>query len=81
MVDPYHPPESDTDKIPDSPEAGHSAPLVGCGLGGCLHPTLLFFGCAIFLGDTGGPLFWPIIAVPLGFIGMIGGFIYRSSRR
>ena len=76
MVDPYHPPESDTGKIPDSPKPGHSAPLLGC-----LLPTLLFFGCAIFLGDTGGPLFWPIIAVPLGFIGMIGGFIYRSSRR
>ncbi len=54
---------------------------MGCGMGGCLLPILLFLTCAVFLGDTGGPLFWPIIAVPLGILGMVAGFIYRASKK
>lgn len=50
--------------------------LVGCVGGGCLLPAALFFGCAIFLGDTGGPLIWPIAIVVFGCFGtFLGMFI------
>jgi hypothetical protein len=55
------------------------APLLGCGVGGCFIPLLLFLFCGLFLHDTGGPLFWPMIAVPLAIIGLgIGVEIRRN---
>ena len=57
-----------------------SAPLIGCGVGGCLLPILLFLFCVIVLKDAGGPLFWPIIAVPLGLIGLGVGYGVRSYK-
>lgn len=81
-MNPYLPPKhgEDPPAAPEKRKAGHSAPLIGCGLGDCLLPILLFFACAILWGDTGGPLIWPIIAVPLGIAGLIGGFIFRAIR-
>jgi uncharacterized membrane protein len=48
--------------------------------GGCLLPVLLLFVAAL-LGDTGGPLFWPIFALFLAVLGgCIGTFIRRNNR-
>ena len=41
----------------------------GAATGGCFVPAGLFIVTAA-LGDTGGPLFWPMLAVPLA----IGGY-------
>ena len=46
--------------------------LIGCGLGGCLAPLLLLLVSAS-LGDTGGPLFWPLLALLLGAVGSVIG--------
>lgn len=56
------------------------APLIGFAGGGCLLPLILFVICA-FQGDTGGPLFWPFIAIPLGLVGMIVGLVIQVVRR
>ena len=80
QTNPYEPPESGESDTGDARVAGYRAPVVGCVSGGCLAPMLLFFGCAIFLGDTGGPLIWPIFALPLGLIGLAIGFIYRAAK-
>lgn len=42
--------------------------------GGCLLPSVLFL-IAAAQGDTGGPLFWPVLALGLGFLGLILGTI------
>jgi len=86
MINPYEPPESDEGRGVERPDTersktGNAAPFVGCGVGGCLVPLLLFIACMVFLGDPGGPLLWPIIAVPLGVIGVVVGFVYRLVRR
>lgn len=52
----------------------------GAFTGGCLLPVLLFF-IAAALGDTGGPLIWPILAVFLGVIGLVIDVIVDSFRR
>lgn len=82
-MNPYLPPEHGENQPPieEGRKAGQAAPLIGCVSGGCLLPILLFFACAFLLGDTGGPLIWPIVAVPLGIIGLIAGFIYRAARQ
>jgi len=47
----------------------------GCVTCGCALPFALFIVAAIS-GDTGGPLFWPAIAMMFGFIGtVVGGVI------
>lgn len=50
----------------------------GAVTGGCLLPVLLFIAAAAS-GDTGGPLFWPILCVFLGIIGFVVGLFVRSS--
>ena len=70
--------EQDTETVPSN---GDGAPIAGCLCGGCLVPIMLFFGCAVFLGDTGGPLFWPFIAVPLGLVGLAIGSLVKHSRQ
>ena len=42
---------------------------------------VLFVGCAFFFGDPGGLLFWPMIEVPLGLLGMIVGFVCRGLKK
>jgi hypothetical protein len=59
---------------------GYSRPIIGCVSGGCLAPILLFIFGGLVLRDTGGPLFWPIIAVPLGLIGLGIGLTPRSRQ-
>lgn len=81
MTDPYVPPESSSEEVAQAQKPNYKAPIIGCLSGGCLAPILLLFGCAIFLGDTGGPLFWPFVAVILGVVGMVFGFIYRAMRK
>ena len=44
--------------------------LLGGVIGGFLLPLVLFVFAALVLRDTGGPLFWPLIAIPLGLIGL-----------
>ena len=51
----------------------------GAATGGCLAPVLLFF-LAAALGDTGGPFFWPILAVFLGLVGLVGGLVIEGFR-
>lgn len=53
------------------------APLIGLVVGGCVIPVLLFVFCLVVLRDTGGPLFWPLIAVPMASIGLFVGFVYK----
>ena len=69
----HEPPPEQQDEL--QPPVRNAA-LIGCGLGGCLAPVVLFLACAVF-GDTGGPLFWPIVAVPLGLLGMMIGGLFR----
>ena len=40
---------------------------------------MLFF-LAAALGDTGGSLFWPILAVFLGLVGLVGGLMVEGFR-
>jgi hypothetical protein len=42
----------------------------GAALSGCLLPVILMF----ILG-MGGPLFWPIMSIPLGLFGLVVGTI------
>jgi hypothetical protein len=47
--------------------------FLGGVIGGCLIPLVLFLFAAVVLRDTGGPLFWPLIAIPFGLIGLAVG--------
>lgn len=47
--------------------------LLGGVIGGCLIPLGLLLFAALVLRDTGGPLFWPLLAIPLGLIGLAVG--------
>jgi hypothetical protein len=44
--------------------------FTGAALSGCLLPVILMF----ILG-MGGPLFWPIMSIPLGLFGLLVGTI------
>ena len=46
----------------------------------CLLPTVLFV-IAAALGDTGGPLFWLLISVPLALIGLALGLWVHAEFR
>jgi hypothetical protein len=54
--------------------------FLGAASGGCLLPLILFLVAAAF-GDTGGPLFWPIISIPLALIGFALGLWFHSEFR
>jgi len=54
------------------------APVLGCGIGGCILPFLLLLFCLIVFNDAGGPLFWPIIAVPMALVGLLIGISIRA---
>ena len=47
--------------------------------GGCLLPMVLLAIVAA-LGDTGGPLFWPLITIPLALIGLAVGLFVHSIK-
>jgi hypothetical protein len=67
---------------PEQTEQGESGNFGchGAAIGGCLLPFILFFVAAA-LGDTGGPLFWPILATVLAPIGLgIGLCIRRKTK-
>jgi hypothetical protein len=51
----------------------------GCLSGGCLLP-LLFLIFALAVGDYGGPLAWPLIAVVGAMLGTILGTLYIVCR-
>lgn len=54
--------------------------VLGTALGGCLVPLVLFLLAAILLRDTGGLLFWPLISIPLGLIGLgVGAELGRNN--
>jgi pilus assembly protein TadC len=55
-------------------------PLLGCAIGGFLIPLVLFIYCVVVLRDVGGPLFWLIIAIPLGLVGFAVGFAVNEIR-
>jgi hypothetical protein len=54
--------------------------FLGAGTGGCLLPGV-FFLIATALGDIGGPLFWPLISIPLGLIGLAVGLWFHAEFR
>lgn len=81
MTDPYLPPKSSEEISLAPTKKGFRAPMVGCLFGGCLLPILLFFFCAFFFRDTGGLLFWPVLMVLLGIVGLLIGFLYRSLKK
>jgi hypothetical protein len=54
--------------------------FLGAAAGGCLFPLILLL-IAAALGDTGGPLFWPIISIPLALIGLALGLWFHSEFR
>jgi len=54
-----------------------SAPSLGCVGGGCLLPILLFLFSAA-MGDTGGPLIWPLAVMLFGFLGLLTGIVIRD---
>jgi hypothetical protein len=59
-------------------------PLIGCAVGGCLIPLLLFIFCLLVLKDIGGYLFWPFIAIPLALIGAGIGYginLYKNRKK
>jgi hypothetical protein len=39
------------------------------------------FLIAALLGDTGGPLFWPILSIFLGFVGLVVGTSVAHFKR
>ncbi len=73
-------------RMPDPEESSRKANRnerfgkIGCAVGGIAMPIMLFF-VASFLGDTGGPLFWPVLAVVLGGIGLLVGSIIGAAKR
>lgn len=54
-------------------------PWWGALLGGLIAPLALF-SVAAALGDIGGGLFWPLLAMVLGPVGAIAGFAARAAR-
>jgi len=64
--------------VPHPPTSPKHYGCRGGVIGGCLLPLLLWF-VAVVSGDTGGPLFWPILVVLLGIIGFIIGLFIRDS--
>ena len=72
--------QSTTQLAVEAPQKFASAPLIGCGVGGCLLPCVLMLFFAIVYNDIGGPLFWPIIAIPLGALGWAIGQGIRDRR-
>lgn len=58
-----------------------AAPVLGCGVGGCLLPILFLLFCAAVFHDIGGPLFWPMLAMPLAVIGFLVGCGIRAKGR
>ena len=52
--------------------------LVGAAVGGCVLPAILFL-IAAALGDTGGPLFWPLISIPLAAVGLAIGLWFHAE--
>ena len=69
-----------TSKFKPKKPSGSLYALIGAGAGGCLRPALLL-GLAAALGDTGGPLFWPLISIPLALIGpAIGLFVHSEVK-
>jgi len=57
-----------------------AAPYLGCSAGGCVVPFGLLMFCGYVLGDTGGPLFWPILAGFTGMLGLVIGLAIRARR-
>jgi EamA domain-containing membrane protein RarD len=51
----------------------------GAAIGGLIAPLVLFLLAAIVFRDTGGPLFWPVLSVLLGLIGLgVGAELGRN---
>jgi hypothetical protein len=72
-------------KIPPSPAELKRRPrwsfgCMGASAGGCLIPMVLFFLAAAG-GDTGGPLVWPFIGIPLAVVGCAVGLCFYDFRK
>ena len=80
---------TDSSQVPNVASGGNEKrpypePLVGCAVGGCLIPFLLFIFCLLVLNDVGGYLFWPFFAIPLALIGGVIGYViklYKNRKR
>ena len=78
---PYEPPKSEIEtSVSEKGGWRKFAPVLGGCTGGCLIPFLLFIFCGVVLKDTGGPLIWPIVAVPLGLAGLIAGMVVAAIK-
>ena len=73
------PTEQDISSTPK--KTGIEAPALGCGVGGCLIPLLLFIFGLFVMNDIGGPLIWPMLSVFLGTIGLIIGFLVGALKK
>ncbi len=71
---------NESDQIQDAQPRVRNFGCWGAVTGGCLLPVLLFF-LAAALGDTGGPLVWPILAFSLGIVGLVIDVIVDGFRR
>lgn len=60
-------------------EALKKSQRAGCLSGGCFLP-LLFLIFSLTVGDYGGPLFWPLIAVLGAMLGTVLGTLYIVCR-
>lgn len=78
----HEPSSTSSDSARSDASSGRSyAPLYGCLGGGCLFPLLLFLFCAFILGDTGGPLFWPVCVLFFGVVGLVVGIVVGGELR
>lgn len=80
MTDPYELPKIRRELERLESKKGYKEPIIGCWVGGCCIPTILLLLCAAFLGDTGGPLIWPILSIVLGLLGLFLGIGIRSVK-
>lgn len=77
-LNPYQAPQSSAapTPLPRNRRAGCIRGSLGCG---CLTPLLLFLLAALS-GDTGAPLFWPILAIVCAVIGAALGYLFAPQR-
>ncbi len=66
---------------PDRYDWRRHGPMWGFLAGGLATPIGLYLLCGPILGDTGGPLIWPLMAMFFGPLGVFFGRIARSERR
>jgi len=82
MEDPYQSPEIQEDLKTLEKKRGCKEPAVGCGVGGCAIPIVLFIIIPSINGSrgVGGPFFYLFTCFILGLVGLLIGIIVRAAR-